>query len=221
MAESSRTHLIGTWVVGGAIALSITWAAWESHVKNDRMYLSPAEQVHERERQFHVALGELHGKVDRYHDEVTVLKLEMPKMAKHVGEAHGRVDIMREYFQKYSPESFEKETKSFRRQAESFEKEVVDLQSEVDQATRVISSFVSKHNYLPTSWEWNQQQSQLKAKLAGLDALITTTSELKKTLKELEKKLDTVSKEETKDPVPKKETKGPVPEKKTPEDVPD
>jgi len=210
MAESSRKHLIGTWVVGGAIALSITWAAWEAHVKNDRMYLSPAEQVHEKERQFHVALGELHGKVDRYHDEVTTLKLEMPKMAKQVGEAHGRVDIMREYFQKYSPESFEKETKSFRRQTESFEKEVTDLQDEMDIIHRQIASFVSKYNHLPSSWEWNQQQKQLKAKLDLIDQL-TTTNQLKKDEAEMKNN----------DFLPLSEKKEPVPDKESPEDLPD
>src|SRR5688572_3330532 len=84
------------------------WGAYELHVQNINRYLSPEQKVHAREMAFHQELGELRGEMRSYQKELTAVKTKLPEYMKEAGEVNGRVDVMRAYFEKYSPEVFEK-----------------------------------------------------------------------------------------------------------------
>lgn len=150
------------------------WGAYELHVDNIERYLSPDEKVHAREMAFHRELGELRGEIKGYQTEVEVLKTNLPDYMKQIGETSGRVDAMQAYFDKYSPEIFEKNVRDLRMDFETFqrtankEKLIADVTTQFD--TRYVQKYVIDNmKHLPTSYEWKQHLD----KVAQLETAVT------------------------------------------------
>lgn len=91
-------------IIGIILIIVIGWGSWEKRRQNDLMYVSPDEQLFARERGFYMQLGQLEARLDQLTGDITHLK----SLAKNVGSVEGKIDTMKAYFEKYSPDNFER-----------------------------------------------------------------------------------------------------------------
>lgn len=162
-----QKELLFSWFIGASLVLVIGWLAFEKCKENSRLYLTPEEEVALKVKQFHETMGEINGKVDRYHQEVMELKNQIPVLSKLVGESSGRVDVMREYFQKYSPETFEKTVRRLTDEVDTLRNEAKDFSSLDSRYAK--KEEVARLSHLPQAWEWSNREEKLKEVIKKLE----------------------------------------------------
>jgi len=179
MLEKMRSDFV-MYGIGLTIVLVVGWAAWEKHVENDRLYLSPAEQVHQREQAFHSDLGALRAEVTTYKKEVDNLESKLTEAQKEAAAANGRVDVMRDYFQKYSPEAFEKVVKTLQKNVDELENEMTDF-ARYDAryaGKNVIDAIQNQIKHLPNGWQWEQHKKKLDEEFIKIENLTKRLNKL-------------------------------------------
>lgn len=195
-----RLDLFISWVIGFLLLVMIFWGVYEKRLQNSIMYQTPEEQVHARERQFHQDIGAVRGELHSLSTQISDLKKSFAELQKVSGEATGKIDMMREYFQKYSPETFEKAVK---RLDDRFDK----MENEIDENyTKKTELEIVKRSYqhLPDKAEWTQFAKNLNEKLSLWDTvymMLKNNPENKKIAEGVEKKKEEAKQKEDSKPV--------------------
>jgi vacuolar-type H+-ATPase subunit I/STV1 len=182
--DGPRWDLFISWVIGIVLIVILFWGVYEKRVQNDLMYLSPDQQVHLRERQFHQDLGALRGELHNLSQQVNEVKKSFVDLQKISGEATGRIDMMKEYFQKYSPETFEKSVKRLDDRFDHLENEIEEKYAQ----KLALEIIVKRYAHLPNPVEWEQFKKLSTEKFTKVEELLNKIFPDKKSKDIIEKK---------------------------------
>lgn len=152
----------GTILLSAAIfcfALTLGWACWERHITNESSYLDSDEKAEIEKVQRHQEIGYYRAEIENYIKDLKEIQKQVILLKEQIGSANGRVDIMQEYFSKYSPEALVKQVNDLENKLVIIDEKLI--KNDIWDSRYVLKYEMSKFENLPTEWEWDKVKARL------------------------------------------------------------
>lgn len=99
------------YIVFGAASILV---AKEQYLRNRQNLLTPEQKLDIAEGKLDRLLGEVNANLKHCVEDVNAFKQQYKELYAKCGEANGRMDVMKNFFDKYSPEAFELEVRALK-----------------------------------------------------------------------------------------------------------